>query len=220
MRAAVQAMTEDERDPVGGLHDRPPDDRGEREQTVGSSTSAGCGIPMRSGVFVTDSPLAASARRRASSASSSSGTSCPASSTATTSSALRDPADLRPRPRPAHRLVAVVFGPGGEARRAIRAALTNDARYGLIAYLANTGAEIVAADALVRGDPVARRALGAGLVAWAAPAALVAAIACAAAITDPVRIAAMPARLPRVPLLRAQLRRLPVAMEPRQVPLL
>jgi hypothetical protein len=118
------------------------------------------------------------------------------------------------------RLVAVVLGPGGEARRAIRAALTDDARYGLVAYLANLGAEIVAAEALVRGDPVAQRVLGAGLVAWAAPNALVAAIARAAAISDPLRIAAMLARLPRVPLLRAQLRRLAAAPEPRQVPLL
>ncbi len=118
------------------------------------------------------------------------------------------------------RLVAVVLGPGGEARRAIRAALTDDARYGLVAYLANAGAEIVAAEALVRGDAVAQRALAAGLVAWVAPDALAAAITRAAAITDPARTAAMLARLPRVPLLRAQLRRLASAVEPRQVPLL
>ena len=118
------------------------------------------------------------------------------------------------------RLVAVVLGPGGEARRAIRAALTDDARYGLVAYLANLGAEIAAAETLVRGDPVAQRAIGAGLVAWVAPHALVTAIARAAAITDPARIAAMVARLPRIPLLRAQLRRLAATPEPRQVPLL
>ena len=118
------------------------------------------------------------------------------------------------------RLVAVVLGPGGEARRAIRVALTDDARYGLVAYLANAGAEIVAAEALVRGDAVARRALGAGFVVWAAPDALVAAIARAAAITDAARTAAMLARLPRVPFLRAQLRRLQATSEPRQVPLL
>jgi hypothetical protein len=118
-------------------------------------------------------------------------------------------------------LVAVVLGPGGEARRAIRAALTDDARYGLVAYLANVGAEIVAAEALVRGDPVTQRALGAGLVAWAVPDALVMAIARAAAITDPARTAAMLARLPRVPLLRAQLRRLtPPGALARQLPLL
>ncbi len=118
------------------------------------------------------------------------------------------------------RLVAVVLGPGGEAPRAIRAALSDDARYGLVACLANLGAEIVAAEALVRGDPVAQRAIGAGLVAWVAPDALVAAVTSAAAITGLARTAAMLARLPRVPLLRAQLRRLTAVVEPRQVPLL
>ena len=117
-------------------------------------------------------------------------------------------------------LVAVVLGPGGEARRAIRAALTDDARYGLATYLGHAGAEIVASEALVRADPVAQHALAAGLVTWAAPDALVVAIARAAAITDPARIAAMLARLPRIPLLRAQLRRLAAAVEPRQVQLL
>jgi len=117
------------------------------------------------------------------------------------------------------RLVAVVLGPGGESRRAIRAALTDDARYGLGEYLAAAGAEIVVTDALVRGDPVARHASRAGLVVWVAPDALVTAVARAAAITDPARTAAILARLPRVPLLRAQLRRLATAVEPRQVPL-
>jgi hypothetical protein len=56
------------------------------------------------------------------------------------------------------RLVAVVLRPGGEARRLVRAALTDDARYGLVEYLSATGAEIVATDALARADPVARRA--------------------------------------------------------------
>ncbi len=118
------------------------------------------------------------------------------------------------------RLVAVILAPGGEAPRAIRAALSDDARYGLVACLANLGAEIVAAEALVRGDPVAQRAIGAGLVAWVAPDVLVAAVTSAAAITGPARTAAMLARLPRVPLLRAQLRRLTAVVEPRQVPLL
>ena len=119
------------------------------------------------------------------------------------------------------RLVAVVLGPGGEARRAIRAALTDDARYGLVAYLAHAGAEIVATEALVRTDPAAQHALAAGLVAWAVPDALAAAIARAAAIPEPVRIAAMLARLPRIPLLRAQLRRLAAVInQPQQIPLL
>jgi len=114
------------------------------------------------------------------------------------------------------RLVAVVLGPGGEARRAFSAALTDDARFGLVTYLASAGAEIVAAEALVRSDPVAQRALAASLVVWAAPDALVAAVARAAAITAPVLVAGMLARLPRIPLLRTQLRRLAVATESRQ----
>jgi hypothetical protein len=118
------------------------------------------------------------------------------------------------------RLVSVVVGPGGEARRATRAALTDEARYGLTEYLTATGAEIVVTEALVRGDPIAQRALRGGPVVWMAPDALVAAVACAAAITDPARVAAMLARLPGVPLLRGQLRRLSASVEPRQVPLL
>jgi hypothetical protein len=77
----------------------------------------------------------------------------------------------------------------------------------LAKYLANLGAESVAAEALVRGDPIAQHALVAALVR-------------AAAITDPARVAAMLARLPRVPLLRTHLRRLAAPVEPRQVPLL
>lgn len=120
------------------------------------------------------------------------------------------------------RLVAVVLGPGGEARRAIRAALTDDARYGLVQYLAAVGAELVVADGLLAADPVvARRAIDAGLAVWVAPAALVTALAQAAAISGPDRLATVLARLPRVPLLRAQLRRLAGQVrDPRQVPLL
>lgn len=113
-----------------------------------------------------------------------------------------------------------VLGPGGQARRAIRAALTDDARYGLVAYLAALGCEVVLSDALVRADPIAQRSLHAGLAVWAAPDALATAIARAAAITDPARLAAVLARWPRVPLLRAQLRRLATSAAPSQVPLL
>jgi len=118
------------------------------------------------------------------------------------------------------RLVAVVLAPGGVARRAIRAALTDDARHGLVVYLGSAGAEIVASEALLRADPVAQHALATGLAAGVAPDALVAAVVRAAAITDPARIAAMLARLPRVPLLRAQLRRLAAVSDPRQAQLL
>ncbi len=118
------------------------------------------------------------------------------------------------------RLVAVVLGPGGEARRAITAAITDDARHGLVTYLSAAGAEIVAAESLVRADPIAQRSLAAGLVVWVAPDALVAAVVRAAAITAPPRVAAVLARLPRIPICRAQLRRLAVAIESRQGTLL
>lgn len=117
-------------------------------------------------------------------------------------------------------LVAVVLGPGGRARRAVRAALTDDARYGMVEYLGATGAEIVITDALARADPIARRAARAGLVVWVAPDALAAAINQAAAVTAPARVAAVLARLTTIPILRVQLRRLCAAAEPRQVPLL
>ena len=95
------------------------------------------------------------------------------------------------------RLVAVVLRPGGEARRLVRAALSDDARYGLVEYLSATGAEN-------RGHGRARsrrprrpprrsrrpRRLG-------CPDALATAITRAAAITAPVRVATVLARLPR-----------------------
>ena len=118
------------------------------------------------------------------------------------------------------RLVAVLLQPGGEARRAIRAALTDDARAGLLQYLAHAGVEVVLTDGLLRTEPIAQRLAAADLPIWVAPDALVTAVARAAAITDPTRTAALLARLPAVPLLRAQLRRYVAVSEPRQVPLL
>lgn len=117
------------------------------------------------------------------------------------------------------RLVAVVLGPDGHPRRAIRAAITDDARAGLVTYLAAAGVEIVVTDAFVRADPVARRAVDAGQIVWVAPEAFLAAIARATATSGPERTAAVLARLPRIPFLRAQLRRLHGA-EPRQAALL
>jgi hypothetical protein len=122
--------------------------------------------------------------------------------------------------RAPRRLVAVVLQPGGGARRTIHSALTDDARFGLVHYLAATGAELVLADGLL-ADGVTRLAVEAGLVVWVAPSGLVTALAQAAALTDPARLAAMLARMPRVQLLRAQLRRLAApGGDPRQVPLL
>jgi hypothetical protein len=117
------------------------------------------------------------------------------------------------------RLVAAVLGPEGQARRVIRAALTDDARFGLLEYLAATGAELVATEALARVDLLPVQAARRGLAVWTAGDALVAALLRAAGIRDPSRAAALLARLPAIPLLRSAMRRL-VPPDERQLPLL
>jgi hypothetical protein len=117
------------------------------------------------------------------------------------------------------RLVAAVVGRGGEARRVIRAALTDDARFGLLEYLAAAEAELVAAEALARTDLLPSHAVRRGLAVWTVSDGLAAALLGAAAIRDPARAAALLARLPFIPLLRASLRRLPPP-DARQLPLL
>jgi hypothetical protein len=117
------------------------------------------------------------------------------------------------------RLVAAVLGPSGEARRVIRAALTDEARFGLIEFLAAMGAELVATEALARVDLAPVQAARRGLSVWTASDALVAALLRAAAIRDPARAATLLARLPVIPLLRGAIRRL-VPPDGRQLPLL
>jgi len=117
------------------------------------------------------------------------------------------------------RLVAAVLGPGGEERRIIRAALTDDARFGLVEYLAAVGAELVATEALVRVDLVPVQAARRGMAVWTAGDTFVAALLRAAAIRDPARAAALLARLPAIPLLRSTIRRLRPP-DRRQLPLL
>jgi hypothetical protein len=117
------------------------------------------------------------------------------------------------------RLVAAVVGPGNEARRVIRAALTDEARFGLVEYLVAAGAEVVAAETLAHVDLLPVQAARRGLAVWTVGDALVAALLRAAAIRDPARAAALVARLPFVPILRASLRRL-ASPDARQLPLL
>jgi hypothetical protein len=71
----------------------------------------------------------------------------------------------------------VLVGDGGEARRTIRAALTDDARFGLIEYLAQAGCEIVATEALARADLLPAQATRRGIVVWNADDALAVAVA-------------------------------------------
>ena len=119
------------------------------------------------------------------------------------------------------RLVAVLVGPAGDTRRTLHAALTDDARYGLIAYLADAELEIVLTEALARTDLVALQAVRRGVPVWTVDDSLAAALLGAAAIRDPARAAALLARLPRIALLRASLRRLtPPEAASRQLPLL
>jgi len=118
------------------------------------------------------------------------------------------------------RLVAAMVGPQGEARRVIRAAFTDEARLGLLEYLAATGTtELVATEALIRVDLLPSQAARRGLVVWTVGDGLVAALLGAAAIRDPARAATLLARLPVIPLLRASLRRL-APPDTRQLPLL
>jgi hypothetical protein len=84
------------------------------------------------------------------------------------------------------RLVAVLVGDGGEARRTIRAALTGDARFGLIEYLAQAGCEIVATEALARADLLPAQAARRGTAVWTADDGVVAAWV-GAGIRDPAR---------------------------------
>ncbi len=119
------------------------------------------------------------------------------------------------------RLVAVLVPEGGEAPRSIRAASTGDARFGLLEYLVAAGAEIVATAAFAKADLLPGQAARRGLAVWSADDAFVSALLGAAAIRDPSRAAALLARLPRIPLLRATLRRLvPPDALARQIPLL
>ena len=106
------------------------------------------------------------------------------------------------------RLVAVLAAPGGEARRTIRAALTDDARYGLLEYLAQAGCEIVATEALARADLLPAQAARRVLTVWTIDDGFVSALVRATATREPTRAAAILARLPAIPLLRASLRRL------------
>lgn len=118
------------------------------------------------------------------------------------------------------RLVAVVVGPGGDARRVIRAALTDDARYGLLEYLAASGCEVVATEALARADLVLAQAARRGLGAWVVDDVFAGALLRASATRDPARAAALLARLPRIPTLRPWLRRIAAGSAAAQLPLL
>ena len=86
------------------------------------------------------------------------------------------------------RLVAAVLGPSGEARRVIRAALTDEARFGLIEFLAAME-PILATEALSRVD-LSRSGSSPGLFGVEDDA-VIAALLRAAAIRYPARAATL-----------------------------
>lgn len=118
------------------------------------------------------------------------------------------------------RLLAAVLGLRNGERRVFRLVRTDDARFGLIEYLAAVGAELVATEALGRVDLTPMEAARHGLSVWTAGDTLVAALLGVAGIRDSKRAAALLARLPVTPLLRGSLRRLGGSeADPRQLPL-
>lgn len=123
--------------------------------------------------------------------------------------------------RARRQLVAVLATPDGSvARRPIRVADSDDARWGLVEYLALTGCAIVTTRSLARIDRCPARAARRGLEVLLVDDAVVSAILQAAAIRDAARAAAVLARFPVVPVLRAQLRRLAPEHRGTQLPLL
>jgi len=118
------------------------------------------------------------------------------------------------------RLVAALVGPPGQATRTIRAAPSDDARFGLAEYLVHAGCELVVTESLARADLLARQVARRGLAVWLADDQLVAGLLGVAAVRHPARAAALLARMRLVPAWRAHLRRLIPADPARQLPLL
>jgi hypothetical protein len=118
------------------------------------------------------------------------------------------------------RFVAALVGPAGQRQRVLRAALSDDARFGLAEYLLQAGCDVVATEALARADLLPAQLARRGLPVWLADDHLVAGLLSVAAIRDPARAAALVARIRLVSAWRAQLRRLVPASPARQLPLL
>ncbi len=118
-------------------------------------------------------------------------------------------------------LVAVLVDGAGRTR-SCSVAFTDDARSGLALWLAAAGADLVVDETLLEADPIADVARRAGVTVWIAGPPLVAALRHVAGITrrSGRLSAAMLARLPSVPWLREQLRRLDAPDDPRQITLL
>lgn len=118
-------------------------------------------------------------------------------------------------------LVAVLSDGAGRAR-SFRAALTDDARWGLAHRLAAVGADLVVDEAILQADRIAFVARRAGVTVWVAGPPLVASLRAAAGILNRGArpSAALLARLPAIPWLRQHLHRLEHPNDERQITLL
>jgi hypothetical protein len=117
------------------------------------------------------------------------------------------------------RLIAALVGDGRQPRL-IRAALTDDSRFGLLEFLAHTGCELVATDALAHAEILPAQAARRGLVVWLADAHLVDGLLRVAAIRDTSRAAALVARVRLETPWRSQLHRLSTEDPSRQLSLI
>jgi hypothetical protein len=123
---------------------------------------------------------------------------------------------------PGRRGLAAVVVDGAGRARSCSVALTDEARSGFACWLAASGADFVLDEALLPADPIGHLARRAGITVWIAGPPLLPALRLAAGVvrSPPRTSAALLARLPAVPWLRSQLRRLEPRDDPRQIALL
>ena len=119
-------------------------------------------------------------------------------------------------------LAAVLIDNSGRVCFTATVAPTDAARWGLAQRLVAVGADLIIDESHLPADPVAFAARRAGVRVWVAGPPLVGALrtVTGAARGPPKTSAALLARLPSVPWLRAHLRRLEDDDDPGQVPLL
>ncbi len=122
--------------------------------------------------------------------------------------------------RTPRRLLAVVLDEHGRQRPPISIALTDDARWGLLAWLQSKGhRDVVLTDALARSDPIGPIALTLGVRLWVVPASVVEGVRHATELTKraPKHTAALLARWPAAPALRSYLRAAVPDLDERQL---
>jgi hypothetical protein len=119
-------------------------------------------------------------------------------------------------------LAAVLVDHGGHVCFSVTLARSDAARWGLAHRLAAVNADLVIDEAHLPADPIAFVAQRAGVRVWVAGPPLVGSLRAAAAIErgPPRASAALLARRPGISWLRAHLRRIEPADDPRQIPLL